>query len=364
MKRIIVSVTNDLVTDQRVYKVCKTLYTNDYDIVLIGRLLDDSPALKRPYRTIRMRLIFNKGFLFYAEYNLRLFLTLLFLKKDVLLANDLDSLWANYLVSRVQGTKLVYDSHELFTEVPELIDRPRVQKFWLALEQQIVPRLKNNYTVCASIANYYKEKYKSPFTVIRNLPELQRHGNMDLPFPIDGKKLILYQGALNKGRGLELMVNTMRYLDHHIFAIVGTGDIEAKLKAIVQEQHLSDKVKFLGRIEPSILKSITPNADLGISIEEDLGLNYRFALPNKLFDYIHAGVPVLVSDLPEMKNILDKYNVGAVISNRNPVALAEQIEDLLKLEKTQWKIPLGNATEQLNWNLEKDKLLKLIARVG
>jgi len=117
LQRIIISVTNDLVSDQRIKKICNTLQELNYDIILVGRLLSNSLPLKRDYKIIRMRLLFKNGFLFYAEYNIRLFLKLLFLRKDILLANDLDTLLPNYLISKIFSKKLVYDSHELFTEV-------------------------------------------------------------------------------------------------------------------------------------------------------------------------------------------------------------------------------------------------------
>ena len=353
MKRIIISVTNDLATDQRVFKVCNTLIEFGYEILLIGRKLPNSLPLKRPYKTYRMRLLFNKGFLFYAEYNTRLFFKLLFTKKDILLANDLDTLTPNYFISLFLNKKLVYDSHELFTEVPELINRPRVQKIWLKIERNILPKLKNCYTVCESIANYYNEKYNTDFKVIRNFPEKSQIEVAKFPFDLKGEKVILYQGALNIGRGLELMIDTMQYLDEHIFVIIGDGDISGQLKQQVIDLKLGNKVKFLGRITPEKLKNITPLADLGISIEEDLGLNYHFALPNKIFDYIQAEIPILTSDLPEMKQIVNNYKVGEVVIDRNPKKLAGQIENLLKKN---YLVDIQSAKKVLIWSQEKEKL--------
>ena len=346
-----------MVTDQRVYKVSKTLYELGYDILLIGRKLPNSLPLKRSYKTYRMQLLFNKGFLFYAEYNLRLFFKLLFTKKDVLLANDLDTLLPNYLISRLQRKKLVYDSHELFTEVPELINRPKVQKIWLRIEQKILPKLKNTYTVCQSIADYYNDKYNTDFKVVRNLPEKSTIKIAKFPFEVKNEKVIIYQGALNIGRGLELMIDTIQHLENIILVIIGDGDISNQLKQQVIDLNLENKVKFLGRITPKELRTITPLADLGISIEEDLGLNYHFALPNKIFDYIQAEIPILVSDLPEMKGIVNAYKTGEVIIDRGSKELANQIKNILVKEKISWKCNLKTASEELIWESEKEKLV-------
>lgn len=367
LKKIIVSVTNDLVTDQRVAKVCNTLHSKGFKVVLVGGLLKNKNKLNRNYKTHRINLVFNKGVLFYVEYTIRLFFYLLVTKKDILLSNDLDTLLANYLVSKVQNKKLVYDSHELFTQVPELINRPAKQKIWLKLEQYILPKLKNTYTVCQSIANYYNELYKTNFKVVRNVPvvntEVLPKGKglgWDNPFPLGRlrwEKVILYQGAINMGRGLELMIETIPLVENAVFVLVGEGDILEKLKQEVKAKTLTDKIIFLGRKTPEELKKITPYADLGISIEEDLGLNYRFALPNKLFDYIHANIPVLVSNLPEMKKIVTTYQVGEIIQDRKPKKLAKQIRLLLSKSKNEFEFTSAKAN--LNWQKEQKTILSV-----
>ena len=380
MQKIIISVTNDLTTDQRVHKVCTSLQKIGFDILLVGRKLENSQNLERNYKTHRIDLFFNKGFLFYAEYNFRLFFYLLFKRKTILLSNDLDTLLPNYLVSKFQKKKLVYDSHELFTEVPELVNRPKTQNIWLKLEQKILPKLKNTYTVCESIADYYNDKYKTDFKVIRNIPVYQenfatlaetsrslRLSESQNPKPkiqnqlcdfatLQENKIIIYQGAINIGRGLELMLKTIQYLDNHIFWIIGDGDILEELKEFVNKKKLSKKIKFFGKLKPSELKKITPKADLGLSIEEDLGLNYRFALPNKIFDYIHANIPVLVSDLPEMKRIVIDYQVGEIIKDREPKKLANQIKKILESDISSVKENLQKATQKLQWKNEEKVL--------
>ncbi|PQB07897.1 hypothetical protein BST83_12610 [Polaribacter filamentus] len=350
LKRVLVTVTNDLSTDQRVDKVCTTLLNDGYRVLLIGRKLKNSIPISRDYKTKRIQLLFNQGFLFYAEYNFRIFLLLFFSKKDILLSNDLDSLFANYAVSVLQNKKLVYDSHELFPEIPELVHRPFVKKFWSSLEKLLLPKLKNTYTVCKSIADYYNERYATNFKIVRNLPTFKKVEVGKLPFSMDDKKIIIYQGALNIGRGLELMIDAMEYLENHLLIIAGNGDIYTNLKERSKNKLTENKVHFLGKLLPSELQKITPLADIGLSLEEDLGLNYRYALPNKIFDYIQAEIPILVSNLPEMKQIVIKYKVGEIIKLRTPQALAYQIQTMLKNEYSE---SILKAKQELTWDHEK-----------
>ena len=363
MQRIIVSVINDLTTDQRVAKVCSSLKTLGFDVLLVGRKYKNSIPLNRNYQTHRMNTFFKKGMLSYVEFSIRLFFFLFFKKKHILLANDLDTLLSNFLISKIQNKKLVYDSHELFLEVPELINRPKKQSIWQKIETYILPKLKNTYTVCQSIADYYNTKYQTNFKVVRNLPVLNNvqsndvinHNSIENQSKAKDKRLktIIYQGAINVGRGLELMIDTMQYLDNCQFIIVGDGEITKEIKQLINHKKMNNKVVLLGKKTPLELKEITPQADLGISIEEDLGLNYHFALPNKLFDYIHANIPVLVSDLPEMKQIILDYKVGEVIQNRSPELLAKQIQRILVKESSFWDENLKKATLDLQWQKEE-----------
>lgn len=359
MKIISLSVINDLVTDNRVHKVAVSLQKMGFSPVLVGRLLPESQPVEREYQTHRMKLLFRKGPLFYLEYNLRLLFFLLKLKVDVYVANDLDTLAANFLASAIRRKPLVYDSHEYFTEVPELIGRPVVRAIWGSLEKMLVPRVDAAYTVCYSIAEAYRERYKVDFKVVRNLPvgsqlETIPKEREDSKLP----KIILYQGALNLGRGVEAAIRAMQYMDGAELWLAGDGDLTAQLKELVADLQLDNKVKFLGRMPLSKLARVTRQADLGISLEEDLGLNYRFALPNKLFDYIQAGVPVLVSDLPEMRSVVEHYRIGAVAGTHRRKELAELMKAaLFDQEKRQtWKLNLPLAATELRWQNEEKVL--------
>tara|TARA_B100000787_G_scaffold170137_1_gene164258 strand:+ start:2774 stop:3859 length:1086 start_codon:yes stop_codon:yes gene_type:complete len=360
LKRIIVSVTNDLVTDQRVDKTCDVLSEIGYDVLLIGRKLKNSLPIQRDYSTKRFRLLFNKGFLFYAEYNIRLFLFLLFTRKHILFANDLDTLLPNYLIGKFQNKKLIFDSHELFSEIPELVNNKRVKNIWLSIERNIIPILQNIITVSDSIKNHYHRLYGVSATVVRNIPKTQKSNQKKFEFDTKDQKIILYQGSLNIGRGIELMIDTMPLLDEYIFVVIGDGDILELLKKKVTSLSLESKVVFLGKKTPQELKRLTPNATIGMSLEEDLGLNYRYALPNKIFDYIHAGVPMVVYDLPEMRAIIETYSVGELITKRNPETLAKTI---IAMNSNNYKKELLAATKELNWSKEKKNLISIFSKL-
>ena len=368
MKKVILSVTNDLLTDNRVHKVALSLQKIGFEVLLVGRKLPNSKAInKRTYKTHRMVLLFKKGPLFYAEYNIRLCLFLLFHKADIFLSNDLDSLPANYLTAKIRSKTLVFDSHEYFTQMPELIHRPRVQSFWERTEQAILPKIKYAYTVCESIASIYNEKYGTSFRVIRNIPE--KTENVMVPdsknLRIDDRKIILYQGALNIGRGLEYAIKAMQRISNVRLVIAGDGDISVPLRQLTTDLNLTDRVTFLGKIPLEEINIITAQADLGLSIEEDLGLNYRFALPNKLFDYIQQQVPVLVSNLPEMKKIVTDYQIGMVLKNHDPKQMAEQFQEALFNEEKRkgWKANLKNTANELCWENEEKVLFGIFRQL-
>ena len=361
--RICISVTNDIFTDQRVNRTVHSLVRAGYAVRVVGRKRrPDLTVTGYPCPVKRFRLWCNKGPLFYAEYNIRLFLFLLFTKHDVFLACDLDTLVASYLAARIRGKPLLYDSHEYFTEVPELVGRPGVKKIWEGIEKRILPHIRFAYTVSQSIAEAYGAKYGIPMEVIFNYPS-RKKSFIQPGFSLrkGQEKIILYQGSVNTGRGLALAIMAMKFITDSRLVIIGEGDILEDLVKLTRNAGLSGSVTFTGRISMDELFTYTQQADIGISIEEDLGLNYRFALPNKLFDYIQAGLPVLVSDLPEMAALVRKYSIGKVIRTTDPSELASCISSMLNnaADRERWKENLLVASEELCWEKEEGKLLRM-----
>ncbi|MDD5569808.1 MAG: glycosyltransferase [Bacteroidales bacterium] len=376
MKKAIVSVTNDLSTDQRVDKVCLFLTKLGFEVILIGRRKRNSLQLeKRQYKTERMLLLFEKGPLFYAEYNIRLFFLLLRTKADILVSNDLDTLLANYIAKFFKRCDLVYDTHEYYTGTPELANRPFVRDIWKRIEKFIFPKLKNVFTVNQSIAYLYKSEYGIELKVARNIPSKslkeklnfnidKEKKKIELGLPLN-KKIILLQGAgINIERGAEEAVLAMKYIDETILLIIGDGDIIHLLKKMVKENNLSEKIIFIDKLPYLKLLEYTILADIGLTLDKDTNINYRYSLPNKLFDYIYCEVPVLASSLIEIKNIIEKYNIGEIIESHEPQHISLKIKGMIndkdKLKK--WKENLKIASNELCWENEEKELLKVYSQ--
>lgn len=367
--RAIVSVTNDLYTDQRVHKVCMFLVKQGYDVLLVGRLRKNSLPLERPYATHRMKLSFDRGAQFYAAYSFRLFLFLIFRRIDVLVSNDLDTLLPNFLVSKLRGKKLVYDTHEYFTEVPELVSRPKIQRIWERIEGWIFPKLKYIYTVNRSIADRYGEKYGKQLSVVRNIsPQwkgetLKTKAELGIP---ENRFILIFQGAgINIDRGGEEAVQSMQFIENAVLLFVGDGDVIPRLKVMVEELDLQEKVLFIGKKPYAEMMNYTFHADLGLTLDKDTNLNYRFSLPNKVFDYMHTQTPILASDLPEVKNVVLKHDIGTIIRSHEPVKLAEDIRSIMENREQleRWRKNCVKAGALENWEKETEILAAIYPKV-
>ena len=370
MAKAIVCVTNDLYTDQRVHKVCMFLIQQGYDVLLVGRRRKNSvPLNKRLYATKRLKLLFETGAKFYAFFNLRLFFFLLFHKANVIVSNDLDTLLACYTAKRLKRkTRLVYDSHEYFTEVPELIGRPRVRKIWLRIEKHIFPKLTDVYTVNHSIAEIYSEKYIKSVEVVRNIsplwkPEIiQNKAALGIP---EGKQLIILQGAgINVDRGAEESVEAMVSVDA-VLMIVGDGDVVPHLKARVKELHLKEKVLFYGKKPYATMMNYTCHADIGLTLDKASNLNYQLSLPNKVFDYMHTSTAIVATNIREVAAVVQKHDIGEIIEDFTVENLATTLRNLLSDPErlAKYKANCIVAAETENWENEVKVLNEIYPKI-
>ena len=324
-----------------------------YDCTLVGRIRPNSLSLKeRSFKQIRLNALFDKGKLFYMYYNLRLFFFLLFYPTDIICGIDLDTIFPTWLVAKLRRKTFVYDAHEYFTEVEEISERPFIQSLWKKLEQFILPTVKNSYTVCDSFAEIFSAEYSIKMEVIRNATVLEHFTK-----PIPTQKYILYQGAVNMGRGLEQMIEAMQFIDCKL-VICGNGDVFQLLHVLAQKFNIDNKVEFKGHISPEELKNYTRNAFAGLTLFRSKGKNNYFSLANRFFDYMHAEIPQLVINLPEYQRINSEFELGILV-DLEVSQLVEAANKLLNNPDYHQKLVAGakKAKEKYNWQNEEKKLL-------
>ncbi len=369
--RIIFSVTNDLSYDQRMQRICASLAADGHDILLVGRALPHSIALTDTlFHQKRLRCFFRKGFLFYGEYNIRLFFFLLFFKGyDAVCSIDLDTLPAGFLASLLRRKIRVFDAHEYFSEVPEVVDRRFVKFFWEMLAGWILPHYRFAYTVGPGLAGIFEKKYGVAFAVVRNVARgdqgSQEGAHLDFSSLDLRQRVVLYQGALNEGRGLEAAIQAMQHLDDVVFVIAGEGDRSAQLRALCAELKLENKVQFLGYVAPNDLKVLTARAWLSLNLLENRGLSYYYSLANKFFDSVQASVPVLTMDFPEYNALNQEFEVAVLLEELSPEIVAQAISNLLNDNVLYEKLRQNctQARQVWNWENESKKLLRFWAQV-
>jgi glycosyltransferase involved in cell wall biosynthesis len=364
------SVINCICYDQRVLKIAQTASNINCDIIIIGRKTDDCCNKNSiPFHTKRFKMIFMKGFLFYAFFNIRLFLYLLFHCFDILVANDLDTLLPNYLISELKHLPLIYDSHEFFTGVPEIQNRPFVKWVWTKIERTIFPHLKHVMTVTDSIAEEYEKEYHIRPAVVRNCSRtsagITGYSKQDLEIKDDNVLLIFQGGGINIDKGGEELIEAIAITERTSLIIVGSGDVLQTLKEKVSAMDLTDRVRFIPKVQWEELIKYTRSADAGMCLEKDTNLNYRFSLPNKLFDYISAGIPIITGSLPEIKKIVEENECGIIIPDISPAEISKAIirlrDDSRLLNKL--KMNAVKASKELCWEKEAEKVTDFYSKI-
>jgi glycosyltransferase involved in cell wall biosynthesis len=361
-KKIITSAFSNLYTDQRIEKVCGTLYENGYQIELIGNDWKGAESMERPYLFSRIHLSSTSLKTAYFEFNWKLY-HLLKKKADhntILHANDVDALLPNYLIAKKLNIPLVFDSHEIFSEMPA-IQGKMSQKIWRYLEKEVIPKLNFMITASESYAKWFRKKYGADPAVIQNA---SRRQDFAIEIPENNPKIFLYQGAINPFRGIDKAILAMHHLDGVVFKIAGDGPRKKEYEDLVTKEKLEQKVQFLGKLKPEDLRKITVTADVGMSIEENGGESYFYSLPNKVLDCIQSRVPLVLSDLPEMQNIKKQFDVGEIIKDHQPVNIAAAVQKILNKGRESYRDELEKASKLFCWENEEIKLLKVFEKAS
>jgi glycosyltransferase involved in cell wall biosynthesis len=337
------------------HRICGSLAQNGYEVILVGRKLQNSKPLEhKDFHQKRLRCFYNKGFLFYAEYNIRLFFFLFTNKADAICAVDLDTIIPCLLVSGLKSVYRIYDAHEYFTELKEVRTRPAVKKIWKWVEGFCVPRFEFGYTVSDGLRNEFTERYNRNYSVIRNMP-LLIPSNDDLP----NEKYLFYGGAVNEARGFEVLIPAMKQIPFKLI-VAGDGNFMSQLKNLIAENGVQDRVELKGLVSPKELRRYAMKATLGLGLAEKEGINQYMALPNKFFEYMHAGLPQIAMNFPEYRKINEEFGVGVLLNELSINDVVHRINQIMSNNALlqQMKAACQQAKKVYNWNQEEQKLLK------
>lgn len=363
LKHIILTVSNDLVYDRRMQRIAGALQSGGYQVTLLGRYYEDSPALMpQDFKQVRLPLFFRKGKMFYLELQIRLFFKLLVSRVDILCAIDLDTIIPTVLVGWLRGKKRVFDAHEYFTEVPELLDRPGSRKVWDAIGKWAVPKMDLCYTVGPALADIFEKYYGKPFGVIRNLP--LKTGVLDALPNLDNK-VIWYQGALNRGRGLEEAIDGMFVFPGWSLWIAGEGDLSVSLREQVRKSGLEERVRFLGWVNPEDLPGYAASGSIGLNLLDGRSKSYYYSLANKTLDYIQGGMPAIYMDFPEYQALASDGQIGVGVPNLELQSLANALRKLMDPGMyQQCQDDLLRLREVLTWEKESEILIDLYKQLS
>ncbi len=338
-------------------RICTSLANNGFEVLLVGRCKKKSIALEQQnFAQKRLNCRFENGMLFYMEYNIRLLFYLLKNKVDIISSVDVDTILPCLIASKIKAKKIVFDAHEYYSQSPEIVNRPVIKKVWEIISKYCIPKVDVAYTVGPMLAKLMSQDYNIAFGCIRNVPLRQINTTIKNQ---SSQPIILYQGALNKGRGLEESIQAMQQINAELW-LAGDGDLMQELQQLVSNLMLKNKVKFLGYIKPNDLKNITSKAYIGLNLLQPIGLSYYYSLANKFFDYIQQGIPCVTANFPEYEAINNTYNC-CVPCPCNVSEIAFALNQLL-YDKNYYTLLQQNclqAKDVLCWQCEENSLIEI-----
>lgn len=300
---------------------------------------------------------------YYLNFLLILFRELLKTKSSIYIAEDIYTLPLVTFIAKLRGAKLYYNSREFYAFLGGLRNRKKLQSAIRAIEKFFIKKTDKVLVTGKGDAQFLQEYYSiSNTVVIRNLPlERKPENKIDLREKLnipENNLILLYQGVILEGRGFKPIFHALSEVDNFHLVTLGSGVFQSEYEKLAEELKISNRVHFLGTIDQTELINYTAAADIGLALIENISKSYYYALPNKLFEYIMAEVPVLCSNLPQMKKIVEEYKVGEVVDIEKEDELTSRLKSLMmnRDHLFEYKQNCKTASSELNWQKEYEKV--------
>lgn len=371
MKKITSIVLNNFKNDSRVLKENISLQKAGYEVQVVA--LHEEPLKEHeevqniPVHRVKLK---SRGWSKHKAIQLLKYFEFIYKivkqykKSDIFHCNDLNSLPIGVIIKKFfnRDAKIVYDAHEYeINDVPNQSQKSIkikyfIEKFFIKYADKVI-------TVSNAIADEYVKLYsiEKPALVL-NTPPYKKIEKKDIFRETLGIKeeqtIFLYQGGLSKGRGIEILLEAFKSIDDEnaVIVFMGYGPLESLIQSTSKEYK---NIYFHQAVSPEVLLDYTSSADFGISTIEDTCLSYRYCLPNKMFEYLMAEIPVIVSNLYEMKRLVEANKIGTVAKENTPNGLKVAIEEAVMLDKEELKTNIQKLKTIYNWEEQEKVLLKL-----
>ncbi len=390
MKKICVLLNGGIASDSRVIREIKTMSkVVDVDLYYIDAkdsdkdIFGDNVRLFSCDKKEDLKSKFVKHTCFYNEF---MFFVPEVMKQgvtyDYIWANDLPDLKPALKLKKKLGSKVIYDSHEIFVETlnqcfpaKAVFYKHILHKICLSImktlgrivERKMLTKVDHFVTTCESYKNFFISKYKSTeISIVMNCPKYNQDVKpYDLrsafKIPQDGY-ILVFQGKLIPARALKETIDAMIWVKSNVFLIIiGDGMLQETLEKYVEDKNLGDRVYFTGRVQSSEMVNYAAGADAGINLQPNVNLSKYYGSTNKFFEYMHAGIPMIVSDTPENKLIMERYNMGVFVHDcYNSHEIADAINKLFEMNFSKFKDNCKEAAMEYNWENQEKVILDLI----
>lgn len=301
--------------------------------------------------------------------NLELFKAAKEFAPTFVIANDLDTLLAAYMLHDRLGVRILFDAHEVY---PEQLSYEMRSEFWhsfyTALESKLVKFIAGGMTVCESIADYFADHYSAPgFVTVWNVPTIRLQPDASILERRSERRKILYHGAYFQYRGLDEIIEASRFVDNTDFVFRGLGGYEKNLKALAVSVGVEDRVRFEPPVPVFELIPTASQCDIGLNPFINVCKNTEFALPNKFFEYMMAGLALASSDLVEMRSLTKKLDNGNLFLSLEPKAIADTLNEMLARPDQIDRMRLNSyeaARTNFNWECEEKKFVSFFEKLS
>jgi len=369
MKKICITFLGNPFYDTRITNLKKSLEENNCEVKIIG--FDWITPNFKTYRDkdiVVYKLTKTKlSILFYAFFKILLLKELFRTKADIYFAEDIYSLPLVKFKTLFSESKVYYNSRELYAFLGGLRNRKIIQKILTFIERLYIHHVDLVLTTGEMDSEFLQKFYGINNTlVIRNIPKFKaatKRVNLREKLSLSPKtKILLYQGVLLDGRGVELVIKNLPQINNSVFVLLGSGEKREKWEKLAYQMNVHDRVFFLGTISQNQLINYTAAADIGICLIENISVSYYHALPNKLFEYVMAGLPVISSSLPQMKKIVEDYKVGQCIDLDETDRISDMINKIIENEEelNKYRMNCADASKEFNWDVEFNKVKDML----